>query len=87
MTVFVARCGFDILMNFVISLVSYNLLFILIDKLFLDIRNDSGILIFIFCAKSIPVSSLVLFRRGFNSCYLISFKSFPFSLDVFRNFL
>ncbi len=56
------RCRTNVLINFIINLISYNLLFILVDKLFLNIKNNSGILIFIFYAKSIPVLSLVLFR-------------------------
>ncbi len=87
MIAFAARRNPNILINFTISLVSHNLLFVLIDKLFLDIRNNNKILIFIFYAKNILISISVLLRRDFNSCHLINFKSFLFSLDVFRNFL
>ena len=87
MTSFAARCCPSILMNFAISLISYYLLLILIDKLFLNIKDNSGVLFLIFCVEVILIASLILLRRDFNSYYLIGLKRFPFSINVFRNFM
>src|SRR6266498_5313490 len=84
---FAARYYSNTLTNLAISPISHYLLLILIDKLFLDIRDNSGVLFLIFYPKIIPIANPNLLRRGFNGCYLIGLKRFPFSINVFRNFL
>src|SRR6266536_6480119 len=87
MTSFAARYYSSTPMNLTISLISYYLLLILIDKLFLDIKDNSGVLFLIFYAEVILIASPILLRRGFNGCHLIGLKRFPFSINVFKKFL